>query len=44
METKEQVYKVSGCGISAIGVASESLKWVMVRIIEKGGIPEVVRL
>ena len=40
-----EMFRVSGCGISAIGLkGSESLLWVMNRIIEKGDFPKVERV
>lgn len=35
-----KIIKITGCGISAIGVAgSQELLWIASRIIEKGGRP-----
>jgi hypothetical protein len=36
--------RVTGCGISAIGFWNESMIWIYNRIVERGGIPEVVEV
>ena len=43
-EDKPAVFKVSGCGVSAIGPWTESMNWIASRIIDHGGIPTVERL
>lgn len=43
-EEAAAVVRLSGCGISAIGVWDASMEWTYQRIIERGGIPEVTRL
>jgi hypothetical protein len=37
----EKLYKVTGCGISAIGPKDEALMWIIERIIMKGGVPVI---
>jgi hypothetical protein len=44
MAMENRIFKVSGAGISVIGVWDASLRWTYLRIIELGGIPQVVEL
>jgi hypothetical protein len=35
------IFKLSGCGVSAIGPWDATMQWIFERMVERGGIPEV---
>lgn len=39
--TMRTPYLVQGCGITAICEEGEVMLWILQRIVEKGGVPEV---
>ncbi len=37
----EELYRVSGCGISVVCMKGESMLWWITKIIRKGGTPKI---